>query len=92
MRPAIGRRFRPGLAWVGFAGQKNDAWKASNTDIWPIQKFEWKDVTAVRGKTYVYRIIPVGGDVQPEQALTPIAKNKTALYCRSRLYSCRKLQ
>jgi phosphatidylserine/phosphatidylglycerophosphate/cardiolipin synthase-like enzyme len=49
-------------AWVGFEGQSNAAWSPKTTEIWPVQKFEWKDVTAERGKTYSYRIVPVSGD------------------------------
>jgi phosphatidylserine/phosphatidylglycerophosphate/cardiolipin synthase-like enzyme len=49
-------------AWVGFTGQSNAAWTAHTTLEWPIQKFEWRDLTATRGKTYSYRIIPVSGN------------------------------
>jgi phosphatidylserine/phosphatidylglycerophosphate/cardiolipin synthase-like enzyme len=48
-------------AWVGFKGQKNPTWTAHTTSEWPIQKFEWKDLTATRGKTYGYRIVPMTG-------------------------------
>lgn len=61
-------RWIPLPAWVGFEGQDNPAWKASDTDIWPIQKFSWKDLTARRGRTYSYRIVPMMGAVG---ALTP---------------------
>jgi hypothetical protein len=52
-------------AWVGFKGQNNPAWTAKTTTIWPIQKFEWKDLTAAPGNTYGYRIVPMLG--QPGQ-------------------------
>ena len=58
-------------AWVGFVGQSNPAWTPKTTDIWPVQKFEWKDVTAKRGETYSYRIVPVSGDPSRQAPLTP---------------------
>lgn len=48
-------------AWVGFAGSSNAAWQAHDTVEWPVQKFEWKDVTAQRGATYRYRVVPMLG-------------------------------
>ena len=32
-------------AWVGFKGQNNPAWTRKDTEVWPVQKFEWKDLT-----------------------------------------------
>ena len=60
-------------AWVGFAGQSNPAWTAKTTEIWPVQKFEWKDLTAERGKTYSYKIVPVTGDPSSIAKLPQIA-------------------
>jgi PLD-like domain len=57
-------------AWVGFEGQSNPDWTSKTTEIWPIQKFAWKDVTAARGKTYSYRIVPVSGDPASNAPLT----------------------
>jgi len=48
-------------AWVGFEGDSNSAWTAKTTDIWPIQKFTWRDLTATRGRKYRYRIFPQVG-------------------------------
>lgn len=48
-------------AWVGFKGEKNPEWQEKTTTVWPIQKFEWKDLTATRGKKYGYRIVPMIG-------------------------------
>ncbi len=56
-------------AWVGFQGQENPDWKSQPTTIWPIQKFSWKDVTAVRGKTYRYKIVPTTGQPTPDTPL-----------------------
>lgn len=53
--------WQPLPAWVGFKGENNPAWLKNTTEVWPVQKFEWKDLTASWGKTYVYRIVPVGG-------------------------------
>lgn len=41
-----------------------------DTSIWPIQKFSWKDLTAPKGKTFTYHIIPMVG---MENNLKPIA-------------------
>lgn len=48
-------------AWVGFKGQSNPTWQRHETTEWPIQKFEWKDLTATRGKSYGFRIVPMVG-------------------------------
>lgn len=48
-------------AWVGFQGQTNPDWRAGTTEIWPVQKFTWRDLTAKRGETYTYRIVPMVG-------------------------------
>jgi hypothetical protein len=62
-------------AWVGFQGQTNPAWTKNTTEVWPIQKFQWNDLTATRGKTYGYRIVPMVGTPgamtkQDDQAVT----------------------
>ena len=51
-------------AWVGFEGQSNPAWTRHTTEEWPIQKFEWRDLTAKRGGSYRYRIVPVTGRIR----------------------------
>jgi len=59
-------------AWVPFKGQSNIDWKPKNTDTWPVQKFNWRDLTPQRGKTYKYEIVPVFGTPetpQPNQKL-----------------------
>ena len=67
-----GGEWEPLPAWVGFQGQSNQPWVANTTDVWPVQKFSWKDVEAKRGKTYRYRIRPVTGDPASLRPLTPI--------------------
>jgi len=47
--------------WVGFRGESNKDWKPHTSDEWPIQKFWWRDLTATRGRSYVYEIIPMVG-------------------------------
>src|SRR5690348_16778813 len=49
-------------AWVRFQGQSNPGWQAQTTAVWPVQKFTWRDLTAKRGQTYTYRIVPMTGD------------------------------
>jgi phosphatidylserine/phosphatidylglycerophosphate/cardiolipin synthase-like enzyme len=48
-------------AWVGFEGGQNKNWEKKDTSIWPIQKYNWKDYTAERDKSYKYKIIPMIG-------------------------------
>src|SRR5690349_17065662 len=50
-------------AWVGFRGQTNKNWKPQTTEVWPIQKFTWRDLTATRGATYIYTVVPMIGAV-----------------------------
>jgi phosphatidylserine/phosphatidylglycerophosphate/cardiolipin synthase-like enzyme len=55
-------------AWVGFRSDTNANWQPRTTEVWPVQKFSWKDLTAKRGGLYQYRILPmVGtpGNLQP---------------------------
>lgn len=48
-------------AWVGFQGEQNPTWAARTTESWPVQKLTWRDLTAKRGETYTYRIVPLKG-------------------------------
>jgi len=61
--------WEPLPAWVGFEGQTNSAWKSQPTTVWPVQKFSWKDVSAERGKSYRYKIVPTTGQPQSAAAL-----------------------
>jgi phosphatidylserine/phosphatidylglycerophosphate/cardiolipin synthase-like enzyme len=49
-------------AWVGFKNQSNEQWQPKDTTIWPIQKFNWRDLTAKRGNSYKYEIVPMIGN------------------------------
>lgn len=55
------KTWAPLPAWVGFKGQNNDAWTANTTEVWPVQKFQWRDLTAKAGESYIYRIVPTKG-------------------------------
>lgn len=44
--------------WVGFRAAADGRREVRDSDVWPVQKFQWKDVTAPRGGKYRYRIIP----------------------------------
>jgi phosphatidylserine/phosphatidylglycerophosphate/cardiolipin synthase-like enzyme len=48
-------------AWVGFKGEENKQWKARDTGIWPVQKYNWRDFTAKRDNAYSYIITPMIG-------------------------------
>lgn len=48
-------------AWVGFQGQSNAGWAAQTTAVWPVQKFNWRDLTAHRGGSYSYELVPMVG-------------------------------
>lgn len=48
-------------AWVGFEGTSNTDWRPSTTEVWPVQKFSWRDLTASAGGTYTYEIVPMVG-------------------------------
>src|SRR4051812_11844766 len=61
---------RPLAAYVAFKGQSNPDWLAQNTTVWPVQKFNWRDLTLRRKRDVAdmraenervrYRIRPVG--------------------------------
>ena len=46
-------------AWVGFSNQTNPDWEEKDTSIWPVQKYNWKDLTAPKHETFYYRITPM---------------------------------
>src|SRR5215471_5368050 len=59
--PNAATPWMPLPAWVGFEGQANPPWTPHTTEEWPIQKFEWRDLTAKPGNSYSYRIVPATG-------------------------------
>ena len=58
---AEGGKGVPLPAMVGFPGDKPAGKKFSDTNIWPVQKFAWKDLFAKRGGTYWYEVVPMIG-------------------------------
>jgi phosphatidylserine/phosphatidylglycerophosphate/cardiolipin synthase-like enzyme len=36
---------KPLASYVAFKGQKNSDWRPQNTTVWPVQKFNWRDLT-----------------------------------------------
>ncbi|WP_315832451.1 phospholipase D-like domain-containing protein [Bradyrhizobium prioriisuperbiae] len=72
---------QPVPAMVGFsstpakaAGVNKAAGKTfETTDIWPVQKYSWKDLFAKRGGTYWYEIVPMlgkPGSLKPDAGRT----------------------
>lgn len=61
-------------AMVGFPSDKAEAGsKFRTTDVWPVQKFAWKDLFAERGGTYWYEIVPMigePGNLKPDASRT----------------------
>ena len=47
---------------VGFKRASIETRQFKPTNIWPIQKFNWRDFSAQSGATYQYAIIPMTGD------------------------------
>jgi len=48
-------------AWVGFKSDSNENWTPKTTEQWPVQKFEWRDLTAKQDGFYQYQIVPMIG-------------------------------
>jgi phosphatidylserine/phosphatidylglycerophosphate/cardiolipin synthase-like enzyme len=71
---ATSGRQEPLPAMVGFSadtreGKKAASQKFRDTNVWPIQKYSWKDLFAKRGGTYWYEIVPMigtPGRLQPD--------------------------
>jgi phosphatidylserine/phosphatidylglycerophosphate/cardiolipin synthase-like enzyme len=56
-----GDGFKPLPAWVGWEGGSNGDWQPRTTDVWPVQKFTWRDLTAKAGSHYQYEVVPMVG-------------------------------
>jgi phosphatidylserine/phosphatidylglycerophosphate/cardiolipin synthase-like enzyme len=66
-------------AMATFQGQTADAGRTTADD--PVQKFFWKDVSAKRGGTYKYKIVPLGGEPGKLQPMPygPLISNQVQL-------------
>jgi phospholipase D-like protein len=66
IRHDVGTREQTALpAMVGFQSRDEKSAEAGkrfkDTDVWPVQKYSWKDVFAQRGRTYWFEIVPMIG-------------------------------
>jgi hypothetical protein len=62
------RRVLP--TWIAFTDQSNPDWQAQDSSVWPIQSFEWRDLTLRKSRDTTkvrpidfrvhYEIVPVG--------------------------------
>jgi phosphatidylserine/phosphatidylglycerophosphate/cardiolipin synthase-like enzyme len=94
-----GSGFEPLPAWVGWQGGSNENWQPKTTDVWPVQKFSWRDFTAKPGGKYQYQIIPMIGtpnDLQPGEdflitsevvELTPVTQDNVSSYFNNGILS-----
>ena len=67
-RDAPQRRILP--TWVAFTDQNNPNWNEQDCSVWPIQRFEWRDLTLRKSRNTTdvrpidfkvhYEIVPVG--------------------------------
>lgn len=100
-------------SWVGFAGDPDSKPKTlddgrtqrvrKTTDVWPVQKFVWRDFTARAGGTYKYVITAmvkdaagklVKGDwsaTSDEVSLTPLMSDHVACYFNRGILSTQAL-
>jgi phosphatidylserine/phosphatidylglycerophosphate/cardiolipin synthase-like enzyme len=68
-------------SWVAFADQDNPDWIAQDTSVWPIQRFDWRDLTLRKGRDanglhpidfrVHYEIVPVGLNAGSRRILIP---------------------
>ncbi|HEX6661092.1 MAG TPA: phospholipase D-like domain-containing protein [Sphingomicrobium sp.] len=73
---------QPLAAYVAFKGQSNPDWESQNTTIWPVQKYNWRDLTLRRrrdskgvrpeNERVRYRIRAVGKMQPGMEAVVPI--------------------
>lgn len=76
-RQPKGKPAEPLPAWVGFERVNKPPKKPRDTDVWPIQSFQWKDVLAPRKGSFRYLIYTVGGTPKkPVRSEKPIITTK----------------
>jgi hypothetical protein len=90
-------------AWIGFDGESNPDWKPKDTEVWPVQKFAWRDLTATWGQTYSYEVVPRVGEpgklsslderklVTNEVTLTPACSTNVSAYFNRGILSTQAL-
>lgn len=81
----IDRRILP--TWIAFREQANPKWVNQDSSVWPIQHYEWRDLTLRRSRdtaevrpidfAVCYEIRPVG---PPAQGRQPVPASETAPY------------
>ena len=67
-------------AWVGFKTETNDEWQPKTTEQWPVQKFNWRDLTGARGGSYQYQIVPMVGTPDNLKPLKDLALISNTIY------------
>jgi len=75
------RRILP--TWIAFTDQSNPEWLAQDASVWPVQSFEWRDLTLRRSRDQAtvrpinfrvhYEIVPVGTAGPGRTAVPPSA-------------------
>lgn len=78
---------RPLASYVAFKGQSNPGWLPQNTTVWPVQKFNWRDLTlrkrrdALRrrpeGERVRYAIRAVGDAVAGKPPVVVVTEKST---------------
>jgi phosphatidylserine/phosphatidylglycerophosphate/cardiolipin synthase-like enzyme len=73
------RRILP--TWIAFTDQSNPDWLAQDASVWPIQSFEWRDLTLRKSRDTTkvrpidfrvhYEIVPVGTSGPGRQPIPP---------------------
>ena len=84
--PQAGRR-RILPTWIAFRDQSNPDWLDQDSSVWPIQSYEWRDLTLRRSRDSTsvrpidfkvhYEIVPVG---PPGPGRKAVPKSSTAVY------------
>jgi phosphatidylserine/phosphatidylglycerophosphate/cardiolipin synthase-like enzyme len=79
------RRVLP--TWIAFKDQSNPKWLDQDSSVWPIQQYQWRDLTLRRSRNTAavrpidfavfYEIVPVG---TPGPGRPPVPQTDTAIY------------
>jgi phosphatidylserine/phosphatidylglycerophosphate/cardiolipin synthase-like enzyme len=79
------RRILP--TWIAFKDQSNPDWQDQDCSVWPIQQYQWRDLTLRRSRQTTavrpidfkvhYEIVPVG---LPGPGRAPVPPSPTAVY------------